>query len=115
MKSIRVVQVLLCAVACAFTAFAEPQKPDSDICEVHQVKMTRQEVEIRYGMPDAHDMAFLEATYKQFPHSGMPLEGGCVINDNAPRSAKVFVCPRCHTEAVAWLEEHKEPGKQEGK
>jgi hypothetical protein len=111
MNSKRVAQVLLCAFASAFTAFAEPQKAESDICEVHQLKMTRQQVEIRYGMPNAHDMAFLEAAYKQFPHSGMPLEGGCIIQDNSPQSAAVFVCPRCHIEALAWLNEHKEPEK----
>jgi len=111
MKLTRVAQVVLYAVACACTAFAEPQKPESDICEVHQLKMSRQQVEIRYGLPNAHDMAFLGAAYKQFPHSGMPLEGGCVIRDNSPQSAEVFVCPRCHTEALAWLNKHKEPEK----
>jgi hypothetical protein len=115
MNSKRVAQVLLYALACAFTAFAEPQKPESDICEVHHLKMSRQQVEIRYGLPNAHDMEFLQATYAKFPHSGMPLEGGCVIGDNSPRSAEVFVCPRCHTEAVAWLEEHKEPQRPGGK
>lgn len=54
-------------------------------------------------------MAFLNAAYAQFPHSGMPVEGGCVVGDNSPKTREVFVCSRCHAEAVAWLKQYKEP------
>ncbi len=60
MKLIRVAPVaLLWALTGAFPVFAEPQKPGSDISEMHHLKMTREQVDMRYGLPGVHEMEFL--------------------------------------------------------
>lgn len=80
---------------------------EADRCEVHHVTMSKQDVPIEYGYPSPELFRFMEAAAKLFPHSGMPLQGGCVINQNSPHSRQVFVCSRCRSEAAAWLEAKK--------
>lgn len=76
----------------------------SEICAVHQVKMTRTTVPIMYGLPlwNEKTTARSKASANLFPHAGDPPEGGCFVDPHNPKQAMVFVCPDCQRQAGAW-------------
>jgi len=63
---------------------------DAGLCEVHQRRMTRGEVEIHYGL-----LAITAEEWKTY--SGGPgwVGGGCVVMEDSPRTMWGYRCDRC--------------------
>lgn len=105
---------LLLLAAVSLLASCGTKVPDytvgrSEICAVHQVKMTRTSVPIMYGLPlwNEKTTARSKASAKLFPHAGDSLEGGCLVDSRNPKQAMVFVCPDCQGKSQRWDLEHQ--------
>ena len=80
-------------------------------CSVHQEKLKQDNVRIRYGLP-VYDKGYWEARRKFFPHSNMYVEGGCVIMEDSPKTAKVDYCPKCRVAEAEWTKARAKEKKQ---
>ena len=83
----------------------EPIRDDvvrqSNVCEIHHLRMRPQLVPILYGLPTQDSLYLRELSVRaqQFPHRSGPVLGGCVVSSESPRQAKVWVCAKCE---AAW-------------
>ena len=79
----------------------------SDVCPAHGVRMAKRQVEITYGLPPASSpQPAREVRAHKFPF-GEPLYlGGCVVSDDSPKYALVYVCPQCELAAKKWFQAH---------
>lgn len=88
---------------------------DLSICELHQVRMTREErplisgyvTERRY-YPDARgEQPTLETRMQLFPHYSQVVYGGCV--GWGDRTAMLYQCPICKSAFTLWEAQHATP------
>ena len=77
-------------------------------CELHDVKMNEQPVEIFYGLPMAKPDEYYHARLVTFRNSDEPTSGGCVEDLIAPQSISRLVCPICVENRKNWLNAHSE-------
>ena len=78
------------------------------ICELHDVEMNEQPVEIFYGFPMAKPDEYYYARLVTFRNSDEPTSGGCMEDLNAPTSITRLVCPICVDNRQKWLKAHSE-------
>jgi len=81
---------------------------ETGICHVHNVKMTKKEVRIEYGIPRP-----IQPTYKEiplgyeidtFPHADRDIfNGGCITTTNSPMTKIISVCPKCTELKNEWI------------
>lgn len=80
---------------------------DHEICEVHQRRMERKRVPIRYGLfisDSTWPSADTERT--RFPHYREFVPGGCVRGPRSPKSERLFVCDECKASHSQWKAEN---------
>ena len=77
----------------------------SDVCEIHHLRMRPELVPVLYGLPtqDSVYLRELSVRAQQFPHRSGPELGGCVVSSESPRQAKVWVCAKCDAAWKQWL------------
>jgi hypothetical protein len=74
---------------------------DETVCVLHNVKMQREELPIKYGMSierDDEPERFLDS----FPYGRDFIPGGCVVTDNSPKKVWAYVCPVCRKNYLEW-------------
>ncbi|MEM1442682.1 MAG: hypothetical protein AAGF67_10085 [Verrucomicrobiota bacterium] len=76
---------------------------EDGICDVHGIEMTEKIVPIIYGFPaEVLPPRGLAAT--RFPHGKTFLLGGCCVDANSPRKARVHFCEDCHEALLDWTQ-----------
>ena len=79
------------------------------MCQVHHVQMERRLVPVAFGLPPPPSEAYDEAMQRDFPHSSLHIEGGCVTSEKF-RHARLpwYVCPTCKRAEHEWAEKHRD-------
>jgi hypothetical protein len=85
---------------------------DRSTCGVHHVKMELRGVDLVYGMYAAQSDAE-SYCMSHFPHFRAFALGGCVEIEGGPKSAFLYVCPKCVAECNEYTRQH--PPKNEPK
>ncbi len=89
------------------------KKEGSEICELHNCKLVKGQVELRFGLPDlSHE--YIDASTKLFPNSKLVIYGGGslpVIDEETgepdiPTVAEVKYCKKCREIEEDWLKRH---------
>jgi|GEM_PF-1895991 len=82
-----------------------PPQHDSLKCEIHHVGLVEENMHIAYGLPAFNEqaMAAMRVQDSLFPHAVPYLLGGCVIDENSPKSRIIHYCPICRVARDAWL------------
>jgi hypothetical protein len=76
----------------------------SATCEVHGVVMSRQVVDLKFGMKALTDT--MRARHELFPHADEPYDTGFCMQ-MVERRGQVFVCARCTEARTTWMSTHK--------
>lgn len=81
---------------------------DREICGVHHQRMELRNVPVAYGMGAYQATPYCE---EHFPHARDRAVGGCVVSDDSPEFAAIYLCPSC----VAGCNEYRQthPTKDE--
>ena len=83
---------------------------DRSSCSLHHITMEKRQVEIRYGMPPPPPAA--EAyCIEHFPNHRDYAVGGCVVSDDSPKSAVIYICQKCVAECNEYKRRHPEQVK----
>jgi hypothetical protein len=80
---------------------------DRSVCSLHHVKMEKRKVEIIYGLwapPSEADLYCVN----HFPHCADYALGGCAVTDDSPKSAVIYICPKCVAECNEYKRQHPE-------
>ena len=70
-------------------------------CKVHDVELLKGTAPIRYGLPPAPPVGYLEAQDKLFPNAVSFVLGGCILDDANEQT--VSYCPLCREAERAWI------------
>ena len=94
--------LLLIAVSVSFSSCRTVPMQEESICAVHQIQMKKQTLPINYGLIDMFH-PFYTARHELFPNDERYLQGGCVVEVDAPTEKEVYVCPKCtQAQLVYW-------------
>jgi hypothetical protein len=78
------------------------------ICEVHHLRMQRRMVPIAFGLP-AMGREWTAVYSRDFPHSLLHIEGGCILDQKLVRARfPLYVCRACKRAERAWAEKHRD-------
>jgi hypothetical protein len=80
---------------------------DRSICSLHHIKMEKRKVEISYGLWAPTSEAD-QYCVDHFPNYEDYALGGCVVTDNSPKSAVIYICPKCVAECNEYKRKHPE-------
>lgn len=116
MKRLATVLILVCGTVWTLTGCSGIQgagKGADKVCTVHQVPLQKTKVPIAYGMPmwSDYDQKVREESSRSFPHSAVHVEGGCIVEKNAPKQAAIWQCPKCVQAKAEWVKQHPRPEK----
>jgi len=75
----------------------------SGVCNIHNVRMEKQQVEIVYGESCPSPVS-PEVGMTQFPHARRWFCGGC--DEQEKKVGEQFVCPECRKAALEWVSRH---------
>jgi hypothetical protein len=71
---------------------------ETDICEIHNRKMAKENIRIYYGLIKLGEnaMKYYELRSNYFPNSNDPVNGGCVVRDR--RYSEKYICEECNNQ-----------------
>jgi hypothetical protein len=71
---------------------------ETDICEIHNRKMFKENIRIYYGLIKLGEnaMKYYELRAKYFPNSNDSVNGGCVVRDR--RYSEKYICEECNNQ-----------------
>ncbi|MDX6766029.1 MAG: hypothetical protein SFU85_04485 [Candidatus Methylacidiphilales bacterium] len=75
---------------------------ESGTCTLHQSKMYKKPVEIRYGLFDI-DPIWEVASMTKFPHARQWVGGGCAVD--TAKTTIIFRCKLCEKARLKWLQD----------
>ena len=76
-------------------------------CEIHNVELQNDNVEVRRGYPPAPPQGYDEAATELFPHANAWVLAGCVILDDLDEEddyEQVQFCSQCRIAQKSWLD-----------
>ena len=83
---------------------------DRSVCSLHRIKMEQHKAEIVYGLPPPPSEAE-SYCIDHFPNYRDYAVGGCVVSDDSPKSAVIYICPKCVAECNEYKRQHPEEVK----
>ena len=98
----------ICLLACVPLADWDSKR----LCETHDQWLKKKTVRVTYGLMDPPSDEYVEAREKQFPHSTLSVNRGCVVN-HLVKWARVRSCTACDRAEQAWLADDAARTEQE--
>ena len=80
-------------------------------CEIHHLPMTKTNVPITYGLIRLNEWgkALYTASSNNFPHASEDVLAGCLVGDDSPSQATIYVCSQCQEARKQWVSENPSP------
>jgi hypothetical protein len=80
---------------------------DRSVCSLHKIKMEKRKVDIAYGLTAPSSDAELYCV-NHFPNCADYALGGCDWSEDSPKSAVIYICPKCVAECNEYKRWHPE-------